>query len=307
MDFLLTVTAINIPYFSGDSYISYPSLNQSFGTTRLYLELRPNSSDGLILYNGQVNGTDYISLSISSSFVQFQYDLGSGPAMIESRYTLDMNEWHTVEAWRTGQSGVLIVNGIVTNATSPGTDSLLQLGEPLYLGGIPDIADVRGNISEIGYIGCIRNLRISPTNELVDIIADSLDGNNITECPSMDPCVNQPCINNGTCVQEMNGHFTCLCPDRYTGTLCEELACSVNPCQNEGRCIAEIVNGTEVQNCLCPLPYSGEFCSEGKTTNNILTIQLSVVYTIVTTFTHAQFEGDGYLQLPTTLLTSEHR
>ena len=31
---------------------------------------------------------------------------------------------------------------------------------------IPDIVNVRGNILETGYIGCIRNLRISPTNEL---------------------------------------------------------------------------------------------------------------------------------------------
>ena len=140
MSYSITVTIINIPYFNGDSYISYPSFNDSFGTTRLYLELRPNSSDGLVLYNGQMNGTDYISLSLSLSFVQFRYDLGSGPAVIESRYALDLNEWHTIEAWRTGRSGVLIVNDIVSRGASPGIDSLLQFGEPLYLGGISDIA-----------------------------------------------------------------------------------------------------------------------------------------------------------------------
>ena len=78
----------------------------------------------------------------------------------------------------------------------------LQLGEPLYLDGIPDIV-----------IGCIRNLRISPTNELVNFVVDSLDGLNITKCPSMhmDTCANQPCINGGTscCVQEVNELFTC--------------------------------------------------------------------------------------------------
>ena len=30
-------------------------INDSFGTTRVYLELRPNTSDGLVLYNGQSN------------------------------------------------------------------------------------------------------------------------------------------------------------------------------------------------------------------------------------------------------------
>ena len=79
----------------------------------------------------------------------------------------------------------------------------------------------------------------------------------------MDTCANQPCINGGTCVQEVNELLMCLCPDRYTGVVCEDLVCSVSPCQNGGRCIAEIINGTEVQNCLCSLPYSGEFCTEG--------------------------------------------
>ena len=271
MSYSFTVTIINIPYFNGDSYISYPSFNDSFGTTRLYLELRPNSSDGLVLYNGQINGTDYISLSLFSSFVQFQYDLGSGPAVIESRYALDLNEWYTIEAWRTGRSGVLIVNDIVSRETSTGIDSLLQLGEPLYLGGISDIASIRGNNVNIGYIGCIRNLRLSPANKLVDFIADSSDGLNITECPSMDVCVSQPCTNGGTCVQ-VNERFTCLCPECYTGAVCEDLICSVNPCQNGGRCIAEIINGTEVQNCLCHLPYDGEFCTEGRLII-ILTVQ----------------------------------
>ena len=43
-----------------------------------------------------------------------------------------------------------------------------------------------------------------PTNNSVDFIVDSLDGLNITECPSMDTCASQPCINGGTCVQEVS-------------------------------------------------------------------------------------------------------
>ena len=304
-----TVIAIDIPHFNGDSYISYPSINDdSLGTvpSRIHLELRPNSSDGLILYNGQISGTDYISLSLSSSFVQFQYDLGSGPVVIESRHMLDLNDWHTIEASRTGRSGVLIVNGIVSRGTSPGTDNLLQLGEPLYLGGTPDTANVRGNVVEAGYVGCIRNFQLSPTNEVVDFIVDSLDGMNITECPSMDVCASQPCINGGTCVQ-VDERFTCSCPDNYTGIICEVLICSVNPCQNGGICIAEIVNGIEVQNCLCHVPYSGEYCTEGRLIYLYCILCCDQLCTIETTFTHAQFEGDGYLQLPTTILTSEQR
>ena len=162
---LITVTTITIPYFNGESvgdfFISYPSFNDSFGTTKVYLELTPDTSDGLVFYNG----TDYISLILSSGIIQFQYDLGSGPAVIESRYILDLNEWHTIEAWRTGQSGVLIVNGIVTRGTSQGTDSLLQLGEPLYLGDIPDIVSMLEETFQK-----LVTLAASETRELVSLM-----------------------------------------------------------------------------------------------------------------------------------------
>ena len=68
--FTVTVIIIDIPHFYGDSYISYPSINDSLGTvaSRIHLELRPNSSDGLMLYNRHISGTDYISLSLQALY-----------------------------------------------------------------------------------------------------------------------------------------------------------------------------------------------------------------------------------------------
>ena len=250
-------------YFTGNSYISYPSLNESFGNTRLYLEIKPNASDGLILYNGQTNGTEYISLSLSSGFVQFQYNLGSGTALIESRYQLDLNDWHIIEARRNGQSGMLTVNGVTTTGSSPGTETLLQLGGPLFIGGVEDFTMVYANNTEVGYAGCIRELRTSPNlDEVVDFIVDSTGGLNIEKCPSPDPCLSQPCMNGGTCTYD-GERFNCLCTDQYTGAQCEELLCSENLCQNNGICIVETVADTQIQSCQCILPFAGDTCTEG--------------------------------------------
>ena len=41
----------------------------------------------------------------------------------------------------------------------------------------------------------------------------------ITE--NIDECLGQPCVNNGTCVDEING-FMCLCPVGYQSTFCED-------------------------------------------------------------------------------------
>ena len=258
---IYVVTVIDVVYFTGDSYISYPSLNESFGNTRLYLEVKPNASDGLILYNGQTNGMDYISLSLLSGYVQFQYNLGSGAALLESIYQLDLNDWHTIEARRNGQSGVLTVDGVTTTGTSPGTETLLQLGGPLFIGGVENFTMVNANNSEVGYAGCIRQLR---TNlELVDFIADSSASLNIKQCPSTDPCISQPCMNGGTCVYDRNERLSCLCTDQYTGAQCEELLCSENLCQNGGRCTVETIDDTLIQSCQCILPFAGEICTEG--------------------------------------------
>jgi len=254
------VTIINVVYFSGNSFISYPSLNESFGNTRLYLEIKPNASDGLILYNGQTNGMDFISLSLSSGVVRFQYDLGSGEVVIASKYQLDLNDWHIIEARRNGRSGVLTVDGFTTTGTSPGPETLLQLGGPLFIGGVDDFTMID---SDIGYAGCIRELRTSPNLELINFIADATDGVNIEKCPSADPCISQPCMNGGTCVNDRTERFTCLCSDQYSGAQCEDLLCPENLCQNGGRCIVGTISDTQVQSCLCTLPFAGETCTDG--------------------------------------------
>jgi len=36
-----------------------------------------------------------------------------------------------------------------------------------------------------------------------------------------DPCMSEPCENNGTCIGAADKNFTCSCLDGTNGTLCE--------------------------------------------------------------------------------------
>ena len=39
----------------------------------------------------------------------------------------------------------------------------------------------------------------------------------------IDNCKSNPCLNNGTCVEAVNG-YVCACPAGYSGASCEVLA-----------------------------------------------------------------------------------
>jgi len=62
---------------------------------------------GLILYNGQKKGGDgdFVSLGLNNSYVEFRFNVGSGPAVVRSDHPIRIGEWHTVTLSRTKKQG----------------------------------------------------------------------------------------------------------------------------------------------------------------------------------------------------------
>jgi len=52
--------------------------------TDIEVIIKPTSQNGLVFYNGYVKGPtgDFISLALKDGFVEFRFDLGTGPAYI---------------------------------------------------------------------------------------------------------------------------------------------------------------------------------------------------------------------------------
>jgi hypothetical protein len=73
-------------------------------------------------------------------------------------------------------------------------------------------------------------------------------------------CQSQPCVNGGTCVDQING-FACVCAAGWSGGLCQTdiNECSSQPCRNGGTCVDRI-NG---YNCTCAAGLSGPQCQSG--------------------------------------------
>lgn len=87
------------------------------------------------------------------------------------------------------------------------------------------------------------------------LIADHSTG---TDCSvDIDDCVSNPCANQASCVDEVNG-FSCQCLEGFNGVLCENNIdeCSLQPCQNGATCLDGIAERT----CVCDFGFEGDSC-----------------------------------------------
>ena len=253
-----TVADTATPYFNGNSsFLAHPTLVNAFAITHLYIEIRPSSLDGLILFNGQNNGPDFVALLLRGGRVEFHYNLGTGPAVIVSNTILAREEWHTIEARRSGQSGTLIVNRqMPIVGVSPGGYTSLQLNGDLLIGGARDMITLPDELStDQHFFGCIRELQTQASGgQSVPLVNAALKGADIGDCPACS------CINGGLCVEGDTDSYYCDCPLGYTGASCESELCAIlNPCQNGGQCYA--VAGEAELMCNCTLPFGGDHCN----------------------------------------------
>jgi len=77
-----------VPLFDGMSFLQFVGLQRTvLSFTDVELIIKPTTNDGLIFYNGYVKrpSGDFISLALRGGFVEFRFDLGTGPAY--TRYT----------------------------------------------------------------------------------------------------------------------------------------------------------------------------------------------------------------------------
>ena len=238
----------------------HPTLVNSFAVTRICVEIRPSSLNGLILYN---NRPDYIAILLRNGTVDFHYNLGGGSTVIVSNTVLTTEEWHSIEVSRSGRSGSLIVNNqIPVTGESPEGYHSLQLNGDLLIGGLVNNVRAPFDLGTVQHFhGCIRELRTDTNGgQSVPIVSAAHMGADILECPTCN------CRNGGYCIEDHSGSYYCDCPLEFTGLICENDLCTINNlCQNGGLCYAvQGENNATELTCNCSLPFGGETCSDRK-------------------------------------------
>ena len=190
------LTELLIPEMSGDGFLELPCLEGVAKAFSIELWFLTHASDGLLLYNGQLNNGrgDFISLNLVQAKLEFRFNLGSGIANITSPDPVTLDTWHCVRISRLGREGVLqLDDGTVARGLSGSPLTELNLEMPLY-----------------------QNLAVNVTQHNTEIY----DG---LPCPSNE----NPCHNGGVCLPLLNSYL-CKCATGYNGLHCEFCECANN-------------------------------------------------------------------------------
>ena len=121
--------------------------------------------------------------------------------------------------------------------------------------GTPVVASTAGRNSQNP---CLPNPCLNNGTCQVDGTCECLAGFSGAICQiAENDCLDDRCQNGSSCVDLPNG-FRCECLSGYTGELCEVNIddCVNNPCQNGGVCVDRL----NAYTCQCPYGYSGVDC-----------------------------------------------
>ncbi|XP_076815569.1 neurexin-1-like isoform X3 [Clavelina lepadiformis] len=251
------------PYTFGSagSYLSLPTLN-AYSSMDLSLSLRTTAGDGLILYNaGRQN--DFIAVEIVDGTIRYSYDLGNGPQTISvpGAPWLHDNNWHNVRITRSEKNDhVITVDGVRAKFSGDYSKTNLDLTGQLYIGGL-DANSYYYNLpsqitSKSGYQGCLSNVDLNGWTfaSLERDRNDNQDGITVGCKEPNNPCVPNPCFNNGICTRKWE-KYTCDCSmTAYVGENCQQHVSTLRP-ENVATPTYRFKHGTIVYNL--PVPKSG--------------------------------------------------
>lgn len=265
------------PFFNRTSFISYQPIEDGHKMLTIDILLKPHRlHDGIIFYSGQQeNGNgDFVALVMKDGgYLEFRFDVGSGPAIIRSAQPVREKAWINVHLHRDGNMGLMEIDGqdpvrvrpgTINNDPfnfrgdlSPGDRVGLNLRLPLYLGGVdPRFVVASGVGSTEGFIGCIGEIEIN--DRQIHLIKDAVESSDINDCGEKRLCDRMPCKNGGLCEDVSSTEFLCICEPNFSGKRCESKVdiCTNNPCQNSGLCTVTQAG----YRCDCQLGYIGINC-----------------------------------------------
>ncbi|PNF14540.1 hypothetical protein B7P43_G15032, partial [Cryptotermes secundus] len=162
--------------FQGDGYIELSNSLLPHKTPTenevITLEFSTTEPNGLIFWHGQTPDTDgrtqqdYVALAVVDGILEFSFELGSGPAQIQTRADtrVDDGKRHHVILRRQASDGSIELDSITEFGESQGILKMLNTRGNIYIGGLPDFDRMTGGKYLRGFVGCIHSLLIQESS-----------------------------------------------------------------------------------------------------------------------------------------------
>ncbi|XP_066907901.1 protein eyes shut isoform X2 [Halyomorpha halys] len=254
--------------FSGlRSYLSLAPASLDGTETCIDLEIRPISSNGIVIYSVQTesSSTTFISLTLHGGVLELRLlplggqRNGGDVLTVRSGRVLSLGEWARVRIGRYGRRIFLWVDGTVNAGTLLPGEVLLPSHSPLYIGGLPDLSEVAMEAvpkPPVHFSGCVRRVWINWRTVPLDK-HHVLSARNVHDCDGT-ACGGDVCFNSGSCFLTSDNKPSCKCPEHYMGERCEKQAsCQEVGCEHNGKCVKE----DKSFKCHCPAGWTGPFCN----------------------------------------------
>ena len=188
------------PRFKGEqSYLAYsaPYLGES---SELRIRFRAARPDGVVLFGSQHPTAvgDYILVSIDEGFVSVLFDCGSGEEFVRvTEQRLDDDIYHILDISIDACRVELSVNSWHSLAvTAPGPSTVIDIGQTLYIGGVPDLVNLPAGANRTGLNGCVSSVEVG---EFSVPLHSPVEGSNVDNCEE-NVCQGVYCSNGGRCV-----------------------------------------------------------------------------------------------------------
>ncbi|XP_075059041.1 laminin subunit alpha-4 [Mixophyes fleayi] len=155
------------PMESG-SYISseggYVILAESFHSGvkfEFVIEVRPRSSSGILFHIQNVNG-EYLNLHMKEGQVVVKVKFGNKEfsTNVVPKQSLCDGQWHRIAVIRDANVVQLDVDSEINHVVGPLNKKLVNLKEPVFVGGVPDSLLAPSLTTRHSFTGCIRNFVI---------------------------------------------------------------------------------------------------------------------------------------------------
>jgi len=117
---------------------------------------------------------------------------------------------------------VVITDGRSNNKTATALEAerLRAAGVVVVVVGVGDDVDI-AELMLIGSSPTSATVLLSHPDDETNIGDDVIDSVANIVCQNEMACNSAPCLNGGTCTDQVAGTYTCRCPDRFTGPRCE--------------------------------------------------------------------------------------